>query len=312
MRPRTGNSGLERRTLRDFSMQAAERVTFRGDGVDLVADAAGPQGAPTILFLHGGGQTRQSWGTALQRAAVRGYRALALDQRGHGDSDWSPDGDYSIERFAADIHRVVEHIRPKPVLVGASLGGLAGLMAIATSPSATLRATPRGLILVDVTPRIERDGSREVTAFMDSAPEGFASVEEAADAVAAYLPHRRRPRSTAGLRKNLRLRNGRYHWHWDPAFLRMGREAESRFDPQGPNIFAEAARALTVPTLLIRGGNSRIVSEAGVREFLDMVPHAEAVEIPDAHHMVAGDANDAFNDAVFGFVDRHFGLDVAG
>jgi len=288
-------------------MHSAERLTLRGDGLELVADAAGPAGAPTVLFLHGGGQTRKSWGTALQEAAARGYRAIALDQRGHGDSNWAPDGDYGIERFAADLRHVMEQIRPEPVVVGASLGGLAGLLAAGAPSSSGARATPRGLVLVDITPRIEREGSKEITAFMDSAPDGFASLDEAADAVAAYLPHRRRPRSTEGLRKNLRVRNGRYHWHWDPAFIRMGREAQARIDPRGPNLFSEAARTLTIPTLLIRGSRSRIVSDAGVREFLEMVPHAEAVEIPDAHHMVAGDANDAFNDAVFQFVDKHVG-----
>jgi len=288
-------------------MHAAERLTLQGDGLELVADAAGPIGAPTLLFLHGGGQTRKSWGTALHKAAARGYRALALDQRGHGDSNWASDGDYRIERFAADLRRVMEQVRPEPVIVGASLGGLAGLLAAGAPAGSGDPGAPRGLVLVDITPRIERQGSQEITAFMNSAPDGFASLEEAADAVAAYLPHRRRPQNTAGLKKNLRLRNGRYHWHWDPAFLRMGREAQSGFDPHGPNIFSEAARSITIPTLLIRGSRSRVVTDAGVREFLEMVPHAEAVEIPDAHHMVAGDANDAFNDAVFQFVDKHVG-----
>ena len=288
-------------------MHAAERLTLQGDGLELVADAAGPIGAPTLLFLHGGGQTRKSWGTALHKAAARGYRALALDQRGHGDSNWASDGDYRIERFAADLRRVMEQVRPEPVIVGASLGGLAGLLAAGAPAGSGDSGAPRGLVLVDITPRIERQGSQEITAFMNSAPDGFASLEEAADAVAAYLPHRRRPQNTAGLKKNLRLRNGRYHWHWDPAFLRMGREAQSGFDPHGPNIFSEAARSITIPTLLIRGSRSRVVTDAGVREFLEMVPHAEAVEIPDAHHMVAGDANDAFNDAVFQFVDKHVG-----
>lgn len=286
-------------------MHAAERLTLQGDGLELVADAAGPAGAPTLLFLHGGGQTRKSWGTALQEAATRGYRALALDQRGHGDSDWAPDGDYSIERFTADLRRVLEQVHPEPILVGASLGGLAGLLAAGAPARSGGRATPRALVLVDITPRIEKEGSQEVTTFMDSAPDGFASLEEAADAVAAYLPHRRRPQNSEGLSKNLRLRNGRYHWHWDPAFIRMSREAQAKFDPRGRNRFSEAARSLTIPTLLIRGSRSRIVSDAGMREFLEMVPHAEAVEIPDAHHMVAGDANDAFNDAVFQFIDKH-------
>jgi pimeloyl-ACP methyl ester carboxylesterase len=145
-------------------------------------------------------------------------------------------------------------------------------------------------------------GAQEVVAFMASAPAGFASLEEAADAVAAYLPHRSRPRSTEGLRRNLRQRGGRWYWHWDPAFMNMGRTA--RTQGQGASVLESAARALQLPTLLIRGGRSRIVSEQGTREFLQMVPHAEFVDIADAHHMVAGDANTAFNDAVLGFIDR--------
>jgi pimeloyl-ACP methyl ester carboxylesterase len=100
------------------------------------------------------------------------------------------------------------------------------------------------------------------------------------------------------------LRDGRYYWHWDPALLQMGRNAKTASAFNGPNPLEKAARALKIPTLLIRGGRSRIVSETGVREFREMVPHAEFVDISDAHHMVAGDANDAFNEAVFAFVDR--------
>jgi pimeloyl-ACP methyl ester carboxylesterase len=156
------------------------------------------------------------------------------------------------------------------------------------------------LVLVDITPRVEEDGAKEVSAFMDSAPNGFATVEEAADAVSAFLPHRQRPKDTSGLQRNLRLRGGRYYWHWDPGMLQMGRDA----DFTSPNPLEIAARAIKIPALLLRGGRSRIVSEAGVREFLEMVPHAEFVDISGAHHMVAGDANDAFNEAVFAFVDK--------
>jgi pimeloyl-ACP methyl ester carboxylesterase len=203
-----------------------------------------------------------------------------------------------LEAFAADIRQTIEYLGDEPpIVVGASLGGIVGLL-IAAAPPPKLRA----LVLVDITPRVEMSGAKEVSAFMDSAPNGFGSVEEAADAVAAYLPHRQRPKDTSGLKRNLRLRDGRYYWHWDPAMLQMGRDAESRFG--GPNPLETAARALKVPALLIRGRRSRIVSEAGAREFLEMVPHAEFVDITDADHMVAGDANDAFNDAVFTFVDK--------
>jgi pimeloyl-ACP methyl ester carboxylesterase len=278
-------------------MEKVARLTVPGSGIQLVADAVGAANAPTLLFLHGSGQTRQSWGRALEEAAKRGYRAISLDLRGHGDSDWSPDGKYTLEHFAADVRTVIEHLGGEPILVGASLGGIVGML-IGATPPPPLRA----LVLVDITPRVEMSGAKEVSAFMDSAPNGFASLEEAADAVAAYLPHRQRPKDTSGLKRNLRLRAGRYYWHWDPAMLQMGRDAESKF--AGPNPLESAARALQIPTLLVRGSRSRIVSEAGVREFLEMVPHAEFVDIFDAHHMVAGDANDAFNDAVFAFVEK--------
>ena len=270
-------------------------MTLPGADLQLVADAAGAPGAPTLLFLHGSGQTRQSWGRALEEAAKRGYRALSLDLRGHGDSDWAPDANYTLERFAADVRQTIEHLAVEPIIVGASLGGIVGML-IAASPPPALR----GLVLVDITPRVEMSGANEVTAFMNSAPNGFDSLEQAAEAVAAYLPHRPRPKDTSGLQRNLRLRDGRYYWHWDPELLQMGRNANFT----GPNPLETAARALKIPTLLIRGGRSRIVSEAGVREFREMVPHADFADISDAHHMVAGDANDAFNEAVFAFVDR--------
>lgn len=284
----------------DSALRAVEQLTIRASGIDLVADAAGPADAPVVLFLHGSGQTRQSWGRALREAAGRGYRGISLDLRGHGDSDWSPDGGYSLPVFAADLREVIRQIGRPPVLVGASLGGLISMLTAGGQPSLA-----RALVLVDITPRVEESGAREVVAFMGSAPDGFASLEAAADAVAAYLPHRPRPGDTSGLLRNLRLRNGRYYWHWDPAFMQMGRGADSKYRFEGPNPLEQAARALQLPTLLVRGGRSRVVSEDAVREFRELVPHADFVDIADAHHMVAGDANDSFNDAVFRFVDRH-------
>jgi pimeloyl-ACP methyl ester carboxylesterase len=276
-----------------------ERRAIRGSNLSLVADATGPATGPTLLFLHGSGQTRQSWGSALAEANKRGYRAISLDLRGHGDSDWSPDGEYTLDRFADDIRQVIATLGCEPMLIGASLGGIIGMM-IAAAPPPRLRA----LVLVDITARVEMSGANEVIAFMDSAPNGFGSLEEAAEAVAAYLPHRPRPKNTEGLKRNLRLRNGRYHWHWDPAFMRMGRDASGNLKADQPDRLENLARAIDIPTLLIRGSRSRIVSVAGAREFLEMVPHAEFVDIAGAHHMVAGDANDAFNTAVFDFIDR--------
>ncbi|MBB6253340.1 alpha/beta fold hydrolase [Nitrospirillum iridis] len=279
-------------------MGGSERSTFRGLGVDLAADVAGPTSGTPVLFLHGSGQTRRSWGKALNEGARRGFRAVALDLRGHGDSQWSPDGRYDLGLFADDLAAVLEQFPAPPIVVGASLGGLAGMLTAAATPRLV-----RALVLVDITARIEFDGTKEVMDFMGSGLNGFATLDEAADAVAAYLPHRERPKDTRGIARNLGLRDGRYYWHWDPAFMQMGKDAAQRRG--APDRLVAAARALTVPTLLLRGGRSRIVSDAGAREFLEHVPHAEHVDIADAHHMIAGDANDAFNQAVFDFVSRH-------
>lgn len=278
----------------------SEQASFQGAGVRLAADISGPADGMPILFLHGSGQTRQSWGKALAEGVACGFRTIALDLRGHGDSEWSPDGHYELGLFADDLAAVLEPFPVPPVVVGASLGGLAGMLVAARSPHLL-----RALVLVDITSRIEFDGTREVMDFMGSGLDGFASLDEVANAVATYLPHRERPKDTRGLARNLRLRDGRYYWHWDPAFMKMGENAQARKD--APARLAAAARALIIPTLLLRGGRSRIVSDEGAREFLALVPHAEHVDIADAHHMVAGDANDAFNKAVFDFATRQSG-----
>jgi pimeloyl-ACP methyl ester carboxylesterase len=276
-----------------------ERIEFMSAGVTLVADAIGPQDGPLVLFLHGGGQTRQSWGRALGEAAQRGYRAVSLDMRGHGESGWSPDGVYDMDRFSDDIRRVIEALGRNPIIVGASMGGLTGLLVAAVPPPSVA-----GLVLVDVATRLEPEGTKEIASFMTSAPDGFGSLEEAADAVSAYLPRRPRPKDTSGLMRNLRLRgDGRYHWHWDPAFTRLAPDAARR--RPDPTLFEDAARALAVPTLLIRGGRSRVLSHEGADAFLTLVPHAEFVDVAGADHMVAGDANDSFNRAIFAFLANH-------
>jgi non-heme chloroperoxidase len=277
------------------TLNGRETVHFAGAGVRLAADVAGPAGGKPIVFLHGGGQTRASWKRAVEVLAGRGYRVISLDLRGHGESDWSPDGDYQLDRFVDDLEAILPTLGAPPVLVGASLGGLASLLAVGDR-----RLPAAGLVLVDVTPKLETAGTSKITSFMTSNPNGFASVDEAADAVSAYLPHRPRPKDTSGLARNLRLRDdGRYYWHWDPRFM----SGERTVNP-GFNRLEAAAQALDVPTLLIRGGRSEIVTEAGARAFLALAPHAEFVDVTDADHMVAGDANDAFNAAVIDFIDR--------
>ena len=266
-------------------------------GVRLALDAEGPAGGPPVLLLHGGGQTRFAWGGTQAELGSRGYRAIAVDLRGHGDSDWAPDGDYSPVEIADDLLRLMRWTGGRPALVGASLGGLSSLIAAGEHPEVPCSA----LVLVDVTPRVNLPGARRVLSFMRSHPNGFDSLEEAADAVAAYLPHRPRPGVTDGLRRNLRADSGgRLRWHWDPALVEFP-------DPDRPiptdRLLAAAAR-IRVPTLLVRGALSDVVTDTTADELQQILPHAESVKVGRAGHMVAGDQNDAFTGVVAEFLTR--------
>jgi pimeloyl-ACP methyl ester carboxylesterase len=275
----------------------ARRLELRGHkGVRLAADAYGDVDAPPVLLLHGGGQTRFAWGATASRLAEAGFYAVTMDLRGHGESQWAEDGDYEITSFAGDIFEVTSQLPARPALVGASLGGISSLVCEHDHPVAT------ALVLVDITPRMDPEGVQRIVGFMNAHPEGFAAIEDAADAIAAYLPHRPKRQDASGLSKNLRLGDdGRWRWHWDPRFLSGPPRSSHEHYPERMNA---AARALRVPALLVRGRMSEIVSEEGVREFLEMVPHAEYVDVEDASHMVAGDRNDVFCEAVIDFLTR--------
>ncbi len=279
---------------------SAPRRFRMDDGVELAADAwtVADPAAPTAILLHGGGQTRHAWKGTAATLAHQGFNAVAVDLRGHGESGWSPDGDYGIDRFAADVRAVAAAFPTPPVLIGASLGGVSSLVAAGESDAPVASA----LVLVDITPRIDPEGVSKIRGFMAAHVDtGFASLEEAADAVAAYLPHRPRPRSLDGLRKNLRLgEDGRYRWHYDPAFVHRGGPRHS-IEMREARLTA-AAKRLRLPVLLVRGGSSELVPEEAAREFLAMVPGARYVDVKGARHMVAGDVNDPFTEEVAAFL----------
>lgn len=284
-------------------------ATFTGAaGNRLVADVFGDSG-PAVLLLHGGGQTRHAWRKTAEELALTGWNAYALDQRGHGDSDWVADGAYSFPNFAADAKAVARELyrrsKTRPAVIGASLGGIAALLAEGESERGSDDALFSALVLVDITPRVDPKGVDKVQGFMRAhAAEGFGSIEEAAEAVATYLPHRPRPKNHDGLKKNLRLSpDGRWRWHWDPDFIdgprSVGRDREAV-----EALLVEAARRIRIPALLVRGGSSELVREADVKEFLGLVPHAQYVDVGGARHMVAGDRNDDFSSAVLGFLKK--------
>lgn len=288
------SSGETRSSLTTVEFRGADDLTLVADEWNKGADTSGER--PAILMLHGGGQNRYSWKNTGQVLADRGFHVVALDSRGHGDSDRSPTANYSVDSLGADTLRVIDQIGGPTVLIGASMGGLTGILAAHEAGPAVITK----LVLVDVVPRFEKDGSARIRDFMFSGVDGFDSLEQAAEAVSAYLPHRAKPRSPEGLKKNLRLRDGRWYWHWDPAFLT--KPADDPFVRM--DMLEQAAIDLQIPILLIRGKLSDVVSPEGVQDFLTKVPRAEFVELSDAGHTAAGDDNDAFTEAVVEFVNR--------
>jgi pimeloyl-ACP methyl ester carboxylesterase len=272
------------------------RQLFTGaDGQTIVADVVG-RGSP-VLLAHGGGQTRAAWARTATALTKAGHEAIAIDMRGHGESAWSPSGAYAFDDFAADLLAIAEQLPERPALVGASLGGLAGLLAEGELRPGVFAS----LTLVDITPHMDASGVASIKGFMGAhMVDGFASADEAADAIAAYLPHRERREGSATLNRYLRkCEDGRLRWHWDPQFITFVTHDETG---QTTARLSEAARQLQLPVHLIRGGSSNLVSESAAQQFLQLAPHAVYTDVAGAGHMVAGDRNDAFTEAVVGFI----------
>ena len=266
------------------------------EGVKIAGDSWGDPNGPLVVLQHGGGQTRHAWKGAGETLGEAGYHAVAFDARGHGDSDWAGEGNYSGDHMVEDLRCVAKALgSERPVLVGASMGGGTSLIAAGEG-----KLDVSALVMVDMAPQIEPEGQAKIQAFMNQKPDGFDSLEEVAAAIANYQPHRKRPRNLDGLAKNVRLAvNGKYVWHWDPA-----RRTSRPGAPDYRERLRLAADNLTLPVLLVRGGLSDVLSEEGAQSFLKQCPHAEYVNVANAAHMVAGDRNDIFAGSVISFLLR--------
>lgn len=286
---------------------APESFTTAGvDGVRIVGDRVGDPLAPPVVFLHGGGQTRRSWGRAAAAVAERGWQAITLDFRGHGESDWSTEGDYRVTSFARDVLEVLNGLPPQPVLVGASLGGFTSMLLAGELAPGTVRA----VVLVDIVPDMDQSGASRIHTFMhDRMKSGFDSLDEVADMIQEYNPHRPRPTDLDGLRTNLRHRDGRWYWHWDPKFI-DGTSALPPIEVTEVDRMHAAVQTILdtgVPMLLVRGQMSDLVTQERADEFIARFPAVDFVDVGGAGHMVAGDRNDLFAGAVVDFLDRHTG-----
>lgn len=248
------------------------------------------------ILLHGGGQSRLSWKNTAALLSDHGWSTFAYDARGHGESEWRRDGDYRIAELARDLTVVLDRFpgRP-PVLVGASMGGMTSLI-YAAQPGVRVR----GLVLVDIAPRMDEHETRRIEQFMRSNLDGFDTLEAAQDAVHAYNPLRPKPPSLDGLRRIMRHdANGRWFWRWDPTILQNATEAAREAMPI--ELFS-AARKVSVPVLVVRGLQSTMVSDEAIAELAAVIPDVRHADIAEAGHMVAGDDNDQFGNAVLEFL----------
>lgn len=261
--------------------------TVRVNGVRLRVLDWGAPDAPPLLFLHGGGLHAHSWDLVCAALAPQ-YRCLAIDLRGHGDSDWAPDGDYRVATFAADVAeawRQLRHDRRAPAVIGSSFGGVAALHAVEHG-----WLTPSVLVLVDITPDLNIERSHHIRAFTE--PVELPTVEAFVERARAYNSRRPEELLRHSLRQNLReVPGGGWTWKYDPArmadadFAAMAEEHAALWDGLG---------RVTCPTVVVHGERSRIVTAAEAETFAAALPHGRAVHVAQAGHTVHGDNPRAF------------------
>jgi pimeloyl-ACP methyl ester carboxylesterase len=271
-----------------------------GDDILIRGEVSGPRAGPPAILLHGGGQSRSAWRGAARRLAEAGYRAAAMDLRGHGDSDWSPGKHYSFDDYAYDLARTIDALGAPAVLVGASLGGHVSVVMAARHPDKV-----RALALADVTPWIDEGEIGSVMrAAMRRMGQGVASLEEAAQLVADLRGGEPR-RDLSGLAYHLRkAADGRWYWKWDPAYL-----AEANLRHGGEDgLFVAAARRLRCPVLVMRAEFSTVTTADQVELFRAAVPWLQDVVIPGAGHMLTGDVNDVYATHVLRFLSTSEGV----
>jgi pimeloyl-ACP methyl ester carboxylesterase len=255
----------------------------------------GDRTGSAILFLHGGGQTCRTWDVVCHELS-EGYRCIALDQRGHGDTEWSYESDYGVEAHAADIAALVDALGLAPVvIVGVSLGGLNGLHFALDRPEEVA-----GLVCVDSGPWVNAEAAVPIRQFMQEVTD-LDQFEQFVAAALRFNPRRDERLLRYSLWHNLRRRpDGRLMWKTD---LRH-REGRVSTVATALALLQRRIAALRTPTLIVRGAESRVLDEEHMRRFAEAIPHARRITIEGAGHNVPGDQPKALVEALRGFLDE--------
>ncbi|MBN8871615.1 MAG: alpha/beta hydrolase [Rhodospirillales bacterium] len=255
----------------------------------------GAPDAPPIVLLHGGHQSAHSWDLVSLHLA-QSYRVLALDQRGHGDSEWARDVEYSNHTMSLDVEAFIATLGLRcPVLIGHSMGGR-NAMLLAHRASALLR----GLVIVDVGPELSDKGRQAIAGFVRANQE-FDDLEHFVQSVRQYDPYRPREHIERTVKYNMLQRaDGKFVSKCDATPRRLGlTHGRSLQD----NLTLDDVRALDCPTLLVRGANSNILEPDAAERFAAALPNGRLVTVPDAGHNVHGQNTKGFLAALTPFLE---------
>lgn len=248
---------------------------------------------PPMLCLHGITQTAHSWDEVAAALSPQ-HRVLCFDQRGHGDSDWAPDHDYTRHTQAADLDAITDALGlSRFILAGMSMGGINAITFTARHPDKV-----QALIIVDVSPEVQARGVQNIRSFIQAADE-LDSVEEFVARAHQFNPRRSLENIRSRLSYNLKqLPNGKWTWKYDKAL----RSRERGFEASALLNLWDDVRAIRCPTLIIKGGESDILSGESAEKLQGAIPGSRLAVVPGAGHSVMGDNPSAFVAAVRPFL----------
>lgn len=252
--------------------------------------------SPTIVLLHGGHQSAHSWDLVSLHLA-QNYHVLALDQRGHGDSEWARDWDYSNNTMALDAEAFIRAMGlEKPIVMAHSMGGRNSLLLARNAPDIM-----RGLAIVDVGPEVSERGRKVISSFVRENQE-FDNLEHFVENVRKYDPYRSREHIERTVKYNMIERvDGKYVSKCDSNPRRAGAQAQQS---QQDNVTLEQAKSFDFPVLIIRGETSNILEPDAAVRFRDALPKGELVEVPNCGHNVHSQNTQGFIAAIGPFLEK--------
>jgi flavin reductase (DIM6/NTAB) family NADH-FMN oxidoreductase RutF/pimeloyl-ACP methyl ester carboxylesterase len=274
-----------------------EGCEFEGfGGVRIAGDAFGLEGAPPVLLIPSGGQTKEFWHGSARALAQAGRYAICVDLRGHGDSGHAADGRYDLDAYVQDVRAILAALPSRAQIVAAGLGAIVALAAVGESDPHVVS----GLSLVDINIWFEEAELKRLHAALLDRTLGAGAPQQIADAIAAAHPGEPAPagpgRSLAAFTKG---EDGRLAWRGDPRALEYG-----NLVGQQERLSAAASR-IVAPVMLIRGSLNASISNETLQRLQSMIPGAEIAEIEGAGHLMGADREDAFNSILLDFLERH-------